>query len=74
MHGVFYMWKKEDQPVRLKKKISKKEKVQKWLRKHKMPFIVAGVIATLIVFVALVIIFAPGTESGSWYNGLKGVI
>ena len=74
MNGVFCMWKKKNQPVRLEKKVSKKEKFQKWINKHKMPFIIAGIIVALIIFVVLMIKFAPGTESGSWYNGFKGVI
>ena len=68
------MWKKKNQPVRLEKKVSKKEKFQKWINKHKMPFIVAGIFIALIIFVVLMVKFAPGTESGSWYNGFKGVI
>ena len=68
------MFKRNDRPVRLNKKLSLKERVQKWFNKHKMPFVIAGIFIALIIFVALIIKFAPGTESGNWYNGLKGVI
>lgn len=68
------MFKRNDRPVRLNKKLSLKERVQKWFNKHKMPFLVAGFFILLIVFTILVMKFAPGTESGNWYNGLKGVI
>lgn len=68
------MFKKNNKPVRLDKKLSLKEKVQKWFDKHKMPFFIAGIFLVLIIFVMLIFIFAPGTESGNWYNGFKGVI
>lgn len=74
MNGVFYMWKKKNQPARLGKKISKRERIKKWFQKHKMPFVIAGIFLALIVFAILIFIFAPGTESGNWYNGFKGVI
>lgn len=68
------MWERSKKPVRLYKELSFKEKAQKWFNKHKMPFLVAGFFILLIVFTILVMKFAPGTESGNWYNGLKGVI
>lgn len=68
------MLRNKKKPVRLQKKVSKKEKIQKWFKRHQMPFVIAGIFIALIVFVVLIIEFAPGTESGSWYNGLKGVI
>ncbi len=70
----FFILKRSNKPVRLDKKISLKEKIQKWFNKHKMPFVIAGIVVALIIFVVLMIKFAPGTESGNWYNGLRGVI
>ena len=68
------MWWKKEKPIRLDKKTTKKERICKWFKKHYLPFVVSGVIIALIVFVFLILYFAPGTESGSWYNGLRGVI
>lgn len=74
------MWKK-DKTVRLEKKTSIKDKSQEWKKNNQHYlnvilgiFTILGIIFVLIIFVLLIVKFAPGTESGSWYNGLKGVI
>ena len=68
------MFKRSNKPIRLHKKLSLKEKIQKWFSKHKIPFVIAGIFLALIIFTILIFVFAPGTESGNWYNGFQGVI
>ena len=76
------MWKpKKNKSVRLEKKESIREKFQKWKTRNQPYinilygiFVILGIIFALILFVWLILTFAPGTESGEWYNGLRGVI
>ena len=76
------MWRrKKDKSVRLEKKVSIQEKFQKWKKNNQHyvniilgVFTILGILFALIIFALLIIKFMPGTESGSWYNGLKGVI
>ena len=66
------MWKK-DKSVRLEKKESFKDKIQKWKKNNQHYvniilgiFTILGILFALIIFALLIIKFIPGTESGSW--------
>ena len=68
------MWKKKEKPIRLEKQVSRTEKFQNWINKHRQPLIIIGVIIALIIFVLLIMKFAPGTESGLFYNNRTRVV
>jgi len=68
----FFKVKKE--PIRLGKKVTMKEKIQNWINKHYGPLVIIACIIVLILLVAFIISFVPGTESGLVYNNRTGVI
>lgn len=65
---------KPKQSVRLSKQLTFKEKVQNFINKHYTPLVIVGIIIALILFVAFIMAFVPGTESGLVYNNQTGVI
>lgn len=68
------MWGKKKKPIRLAKKVSKKERVQNWTNRHYGTLVGIGIIIALILFVSFCFMFVPGTESGLVYNNQTGVI
>lgn len=65
---------KPKEPVRLSKKITLQEKFQNFINKHYGVLTTVVVIIALILFVAFIMAFIPGTESGLVYNNQTGVI
>lgn len=66
--------KKKKEPIRLGKKVTMKEKIQNWINKHYGPLLIIGSIIAVILIVAFIISFVPGTESGLVYNNRTGVM
>lgn len=63
------MWKKKKKPVKLSKQETMLEKIQNWINKNYGYLLFIGVFFAFIIFVALILMFGFGTESGGWYNG-----
>ena len=67
-------FKRSKKQVRLNKRISVKEKCQKWINNNRTYLLIVGSIVALVLFVYLCLAFVPGTESGIVYNNRTGVI
>ena len=64
--------KKENQPPRLNKKVSRKHKMDAWLLYYAPYLIFITFVLACIIFVILIIVFVPGNDSAVVYNwGLK---
>jgi hypothetical protein len=64
--------KKENQPPRLHKKVSRKYKIDAWLLYYAPYLIFITFVLVCIIFAILVMMFAPGNDSAVVYNwGLK---
>ena len=66
--------KKKKEPIRLGKKVTMKERIQNWINKYYGPLLIIGSIIALILIVAFIMSFVPGTESGLVYNNRTGVM
>ena len=66
---LIYIRNKEKTPIRLEKQVTVAERIQNWINKYKGYIIIATIMIALILFVLCILAFAPGTESGAWYNG-----
>ena len=65
----------EQQPVRLQKKLTLREKINCWVYIHRYELLLLITVMMMIVF-ALVVFLAIGsaTESGNMYNHIQDVV
>lgn len=59
---------KSDKPIRLKKKVSFKEKTLNWLMRMRPWLLLLLIILIFTLVFTLIFLYFPGTESGHYYN------
>ena len=64
--------KDKKKPVRLAKKVSIKENIQNWYIRNRFYLFLIACFIAMIIFLYLILAFAPGTESGVYYNNRTG--
>jgi len=72
---AFFGYNIEQQPVRLQKKLTLREKINCWVYIHRFELLLLITIMMIIIF-ALVVFLAIGsaTDSGNMYNHMQDVI
>lgn len=66
---LLYKERNKTTQVRLEKKITLSEKIQKFINKYQTYLFMILMALLLIFIIIFIIMFVPGTESGLWYNG-----